>query len=164
MLPMPTVSIKKAKHVITKYFETPWTEHAFLEPECAVAYVDDDDDVVIISTDQSAYCTYNECSLMLGTDKVKVQNALVGGGFGGKEDMTVQHHAALLAYTTRRPVKVRLTRAESLLVHPKRHHFETDFTMGCDENGKIMGVCATVVTDTGAFASLGGPALFADLV
>ena len=104
--------------MITKYFETPWTEHAFLEPECAVAYVDDDDDVVIISTDQSAYCTYNECSLMLGTDKVKVQNALVGGGFGGKEDMTVQHHAALLAYTTRRPVKVRLTRAESLLVHP----------------------------------------------
>lgn len=151
--------MKKAKHVITKHFETPWTEHAFLEPECAVAYVDDDDDVVIISTDQSAYCTYNECSLMLGTDKVKVQNALVGGGFGGKEDMTVQHHAALLAYTTRRPVKVRLTRAESLLVHPKRHHFETDFTMGCDENGKIMGVCATVVTDTGAFASLGGPVL-----
>lgn len=156
---MPTVSIKKAKHVITKHFETPWTEHAFLEPECAVAYVDDDDDVVIISTDQSAYCTYNECSLMLGTDKVKVQNALVGGGFGGKEDMTVQHHAALLAYTTRRPVKVRLTRAESLLVHPKRHHFEMDFTMGCDENGKIMGVCAKVVTDTGAFASLGGPVL-----
>ena len=145
--------------MITKHFETPWTEHAFLEPECAVAYVDDDDDVVIISTDQSAYCTYNECSLMLGTDKVKVQNALVGGGFGGKEDMTVQHHAALLAYTTRRPVKVRLTRAESLLVHPKRHHFEMDFTMGCDENGKIMGVCAKVVTDTGAFASLGGPVL-----
>ncbi len=70
----------------------------------------------------------------------KVQNALVGGGFGGKEDMSVQHHAALMTYCTGRAVKVSLTRAESLLVHPKRHHFVMDFTMGCDENGNIMGV------------------------
>ena len=152
-------AISKAAHVISHHFETPWTEHAFLEPECAVAYIDDDDDVMIISTDQSAYCTLHESSLMLGTDKVKCQNALVGGGFGGKEDMTVQHHAALIAYLTRRPVKVRLTRAESLLIHPKRHHFEMDFTMGCDEEGHIMGVKATVASDTGAFASLGGPVL-----
>lgn len=152
-------AIKQAKHVITHHFETPWTEHAFLEPECAVAYIDDDGDVMIISTDQSAYCTLHECELLLGTDRVKVENALVGGGFGGKEDMTVQHHAALITYCTRRPVKVRLTRAESLLVHPKRHHFVMDFTMGCDENGKIMGVKAKVASDTGAFASLGGPVL-----
>lgn len=152
-------AISKAAHVISHHFETPWTEHAFLEPECAVAYIDDDDDVMIISTDQSAYCTLHESSLMLGTDKVKCQNALVGGGFGGKEDMTVQHHAALITYLTRRPVKVRLTRAESLLIHPKRHHFEMDFTMGCDEEGHIMGVKATVASDTGAFASLGGPVL-----
>ena len=152
-------AISKAAHVISHHFETPWTEHAFLEPECAVAYIDDDGDVMIISTDQSAYCTLHESSLMLGTDKVKCQNALVGGGFGGKEDMTVQHHAALIAYLTRRPVKVRLTRAESLLIHPKRHHFEMDFTMGCDEEGYIMGVKAKVASDTGAFASLGGPVL-----
>lgn len=152
-------AIKNAKHVISQHFETPWTEHAFLEPECAVAYIDEDQDVMVISTDQDAYCTYRECSLMLGTDKVKAENALVGGGFGGKEDMTVQHHAALLAHHTKRPVKVRLTRAESLLIHPKRHHFVMDFTMGCDENGKIMGVKAKVASDTGAFASLGGPVL-----
>lgn len=152
-------AIRNAKHVITQHFETPWTEHAFLEPECAVAYIDEDGDVMVISTDQDAYCTYRECSLMLGTDKVKAENALVGGGFGGKEDMTVQHHAALLAHHTRRPVKVRLTRAESLLIHPKRHHFVMDFTMGCDENGKILGVKAKVASDTGAFASLGGPVL-----
>ncbi len=152
-------AIKNAKHVITQHFETPWTEHAFLEPECAVAYIDEDGDVRIISTDQDAYCTLHECSLMLGTDKVKAENALVGGGFGGKEDMTVQHHAALLAYCTGRPVKVRLTRAESLLIHPKRHHFVMDFTMGCDENGRILGVRAKVASDTGAFASLGGPVL-----
>jgi len=152
-------AIRNAKHVITQHFETPWTEHAFLEPECAVAYIDEDGDVMVISTDQDAYCTYRECSLMLGTDKVKAENALVGGGFGGKEDMTVQHHAALLAHHTRRPVKVRLTRAESLLIHPKRHHFVMNFTMGCDENGKILGVKAKVASDTGAFASLGGPVL-----
>lgn len=152
-------AIKSAKHVFSQHFETPWTEHAFLEPECAVAYIDEEGDVRVISTDQDAYCTYRECSLMLGTDKVKAENALVGGGFGGKEDMTVQHHAALLAYHTRRPVKVRLTRAESLLIHPKRHHFVMDFTMGCDENGRILGVKAKVSSDTGAFASLGGPVL-----
>ena len=152
-------AISKAAHVISHHFETPWTEHAFLEPECAVAYIDDDGDVMIISTDQSAYCTFHESSLMLGTDKVKCQNALVGGGFCGKEDMTVQHLAALITYLPRRPVKVRLTRGESLLIHPKRHHFEMDFTMGCDEEGHIMGVKAKVASDTGAFASLGGPVL-----
>ena len=152
-------AIAKAEHVITKHFETPWTEHAFLEPECAVAFIDDDDDVFLYTTDQSAHTTLHEVTLMLGTKKVKVQNALVGGGFGGKEDMSVQHHAALIAYRTRKPVKFKLSRAESLLVHPKRHHFVMDFTMGCDAKGRILGVMAKVESDTGAFASLGGPVL-----
>ena len=151
--------IKNAKHVISHHFETPWTDHAFLEPECAVSFIDEDGDVMIYSTDQSSHTTLHECTLLLGTEKVKVQNALVGGGFGGKEDMATQHHAALLTYHTKRPIKVKFTRAESLLVHPKRHHFVMDFTMGCDENGKIMGVKAKVASDTGAFASLGGPVL-----
>ncbi|MGI6108569.1 MAG: selenium-dependent xanthine dehydrogenase [Eubacteriaceae bacterium] len=152
-------AIARSAHVISHHYETPWTEHAFLEPECAVAFIDEDDDVFIYSTDQSAHQTLHECRLVLGSDKVKVQNALVGGGFGGKEDMTVQHHAALIARLTGRPVKVKLARAESLLIHPKRHHFEMDFTMGCDENGLIQGVKAVVASDTGAFASLGGPVL-----
>ena len=152
-------AIKNAKFVLTEHFETPWTEHAFLEPECAVSYIDSDGDVMIISTDQSAHTTLHECTLLLGTKKVKVQNGLVGGGFGGKEDMSVQHHAALITYCTGKPVKVKLSRAESLLIHPKRHHFEMDFTMGCDENGKILGVKAKCASDTGAFASLGGPVL-----
>ena len=73
--------------------------------------------------------------------------------------MSVQHHAALIAYIARVPVKVKLTRQESLLVHPKRHPMWMDFTMGCDENGIIQGVKAKVVSATGAFASLGGPVL-----
>ncbi|MBQ1264626.1 MAG: selenium-dependent xanthine dehydrogenase [Oscillospiraceae bacterium] len=152
-------AIAKSKHVISRHFETPWTEHAFLEPECCVAYIDEDFDVHLLTTDQSSHTTLHECCLMLGTDKVKVENMLVGGGFGGKEDMSVQHHAALITYITRQPVKVKLSRAESLLVHPKRHPMWMDFTLGCDENGIIQGVKASVVSDTGAFASLGGPVL-----
>lgn len=152
-------AIEQSKHVISQHFETPWTEHAFLEPECAVAFVDNEGDVFVYSTDQSAHQTLHECIMALGTDKVKVQNALVGGGFGGKEDMTAQPYAALGTYLTKEPVKVKLSRAESLLVHPKRHHFVMDFTMGCDENGMIQGVKAVVKTDTGAYMSLGGPVL-----
>ena len=152
-------AIQNSKYVISQHFETPWTEHAFLEPECAVSYMDKDGYVMVLSTDQSSHTTLHECKLLLGTDKVRVQNQLVGGGFGGKEDMSVQHHAALLAYIARVPVKVKLSRQESILVHPKRHSFDMDFTMGCDENGIIQGVKASVVSDTGAFASLGGPVL-----
>ena len=152
-------AIERSEHVLTGHFDTPWTEHAFLEPECAVAYMDGDGDVRMYTSDQSAHTTLHEVTLMLGTKKVKVQNALVGGGFGGKEDMSVQHHAALITFITGKPCKVRLSRAESLLIHPKRHHFVMDFTMGCDGRGIIQGVKAKVESDTGAFASLGGPVL-----
>ena len=156
----PKAAIQKARHVLTRQFSTPWTEHAFLEPECAVAYPDGDG-VMVLSTDQGAYDTQHEIMGMLGmdADKVKVQNQLVGGGFGGKEDVTVQHQAALIAYLSKRPVKVKLTRAESILIHPKRHPMDMEFTLGCDENGIIQGVVATVTADTGAYASLGGPVL-----
>ena len=156
----PAEAIAKSKYVLTQRFSTPWTEHAFLEPECAVAYPEDDG-VMILSTDQSAYDTQHETMGMLGlpAEKVKVRNCLVGGGFGGKEDVTVQHHAALIAYLTKRPVKVKLTRAESILIHPKRHPMEMEFSLGCDENGIIQGVAAEVISDTGAYASLGGPVL-----
>ncbi len=154
-------AIAGSKYVITEHFETPWTEHAFLEPECCVALPLENGGVKLLTTDQSAHTTMHECAAMLGVDyeHCLVENQLVGGGFGGKEDMSVQHHAALIAYVARVPVKVKLTRQESILVHPKRHPMWMDFTMGCDENGIIQGVKAKVVSDTGAFASLGGPVL-----
>ena len=153
-------AIAHSKFVVQDHFPTPFTEHAFLEPECAVA-VPDGDGIRLYTTDQSAHTTLHEVTMALGLppEKVKIQNALVGGGFGGKEDMTVQPLAALIAYKTGRAVKCKLTRAESLLIHPKRHPFEMDFTMGVDENGIIQGVKAKVVSDTGAYASLGGPVL-----
>lgn len=153
-------AIEQSKHVLKEHFSTPWTEHAFLEPECSLAFPDGEG-VLVLSSDQSAYDTQHEIMGMLGlpAELVKVRNCLVGGGFGGKEDVTAQHQAALIAYLTKRPVKVKLSRAESILVHPKRHPMEMEFTLGCDENGMIQGVIAEVVADTGAYASLGGPVL-----
>ena len=154
-------AIRNSRYVLHDTFRTPWTEHAFLEPECCVALPLENGGVKLLTSDQSAHTTQRECAAMLGVglDRCLVENQLVGGGFGGKEDMSVQHHAALIAYLARVPVKVKLTRAESILIHPKRHPFEMEFTMGCDENGIIRGVKARVVSDTGAFASLGGPVL-----
>ena len=156
----PTEAIAKSKHLLVQRFSTPWTEHAFLEPECAVAYMENDH-VMLLTTDQSAYDTQHETAPMLGlpNEKVWVENMLVGGGFGGKEDVTVQHHAALVAWLTGRPVKVKLTRAESLLIHPKRHPMEIEIAMGCDAEGNIQGVAVEVIADTGAYASLGAPVL-----
>ena len=154
-------AIRTAPHVISDHFSTPFTEHAFLEPECAVAEPWGDNGVQIYCSDQSVYDTQHEICPMLGLqpEQVRVENKLVGGGFGGKEDVVVQHHAALIAYLTKRPVKVKLTRAESILIHPKRHPMDMDFTLACGDDGTILGVKAQVIADTGAYASLGGPVL-----
>ena len=116
---------------------------------------------MIYSTDQSVYDTQHETCILLGLppEKVIVENKLVGGGFGGKEDVTVQHQAALIAYLTKRAVKVKLTRKESIIIHPKRHPMSIDMTTACDENGYLTAMKAVVVSDTGAYASLGGPVL-----
>ncbi|NZA40170.1 selenium-dependent xanthine dehydrogenase [Eubacterium callanderi] len=153
--------IARSKYKVTRHYETPWTEHAFLEPETAVAMPFDGDGVFIYSTDQGTYDTQHECMAMLGLppEKVIVENKLVGGGFGGKEDVSVQHHAALIAYLTKRTVKVKLSRKESIMIHPKRHPFYMDVTSACDEEGRLTALKAVVVSDTGAYASLGGPVL-----
>jgi aldehyde oxidoreductase len=152
--------IKASKYVVTNHYSVPFTEHAFLEPECAVAYPEGGV-MHILSADQGIYQTQHECAdmLKLPLESVRVTAAMVGGGFGGKEDMSVQHHAALLAHHTQRPVKVKLKRAESILVHPKRHAMEMNFTTACDENGRLTAMKALIIADTGAYASLGGPVL-----
>ena len=152
--------ISESRYSVTNHYSLPFTEHAFMETECAVAFPEDGG-IHIISGDQGIYQTQRECSDALGLppEKVRVSAAMVGGGFGGKEDMSVQHHAALLAQKTGRPVKVKLTRQESILVHPKRHAMEIDLTTACDENGKLTAMKAVIISDTGAYASLGGPVL-----
>ena len=153
-------ALANSKYTITRTFTTPFTEHAFLEPECAVAFPYKDG-VKIISSDQGAYDTRHEVAHMLGWDqeRVIVENALIGGGFGGKEDVSVQHLAALAALKVSRPVKVKMSRQESINFHPKRHAMTGTFTLGCDENGIFTGLDCEIYFDTGAYASLCGPVL-----
>ena len=153
-------ALAASAYTVTTEFRLPFTEHAFLEPECAVAFPEGEG-VHVISGDQGIYQTQKEVALMLNLapEKVRVEAAMVGGGFGGKEDMSVQHHAALLAMAAGCPVKVRLTRAESMQIHPKRHPMHITVTTGCDERGYLTGLKAQIVSDTGAYASLGGPVL-----
>ena len=153
-------ALAASAHKVTKSFSTPFTEHAFLEPECAVAFPYKDG-VKILSTDQGVYDTRKETAIMFGWDpeRVVVENMLVGGGFGGKEDVSVQHLAALAAWVYKRPVKARLSRQESINFHPKRHAMEGTFTLGCDENGIFTALDCDIYFDTGAYASLCGPVL-----
>jgi len=153
-------AIETAKYKVTKTYSTPFTEHAFMEPECAVA-IFENDGILLYSGSQGIYDDQREVALLLGLEKekVRVQSKLVGGGFGGKEDMSVQHHAALLAWHLKTAVKVKFSRQESMMVHPKRHAMEMELTTACDENGKLVGMDAKIVFDTGAYASLGGPVL-----
>ena len=153
-------ALAESKYVVTQHYKTPFTEHAFLEPECAVAFPYKNG-VKVYSSDQGVYDTRKEISIMLGweAERVVVENKLVGGGFGGKEDVSAQHIAALAALKVNRPVKVVFSRQESINFHPKRHAMEGTFTLGCDENGMFTGLDCEIYFDTGAYASLCGPVL-----
>jgi len=155
------LAIKNSKYVVTRKYKTPFTDHAFMEPECAIAMPDGVDGLLLYTGSQSVYDEQHEISHMLGipVEKVHCQSKLVGGGFGGKEDMSVQHHAALMAWYTKKPVKVKFSRQESLNYHTKRHAMEMEFTTACDENGNLTAMKAILIADTGAYASLGGPVL-----
>jgi selenium-dependent xanthine dehydrogenase len=154
-------AIKNSKYVVTRKYKTPWQEHGFMEPECCVAMPEGEDGLLIYTSSQSIYDVQRECSTMLRLppEKLHVRATLVGGGFGGKEDMSVQQYAALMAWVTKKPVKVKYTRQESLNYHVKRHPMEMEFTTACDENGKLTAMKGIIIADTGAYASLGGPVL-----
>jgi selenium-dependent xanthine dehydrogenase len=154
-------AIAEAKYVVTEHYSTPRQEHAFLEPESALAVPAEDGSLTVYTAGQGVYDDLQGIVEMLAVsdDKVRVISKLVGGGFGGKEDLSVQHHAALLAWHSGRPVKLTFSRAESFRVHPKRHPMEMDFTTACDGDGNITAVKARIIADTGAYASLGGPVL-----
>lgn len=155
-------ALAESKYVVTQSYSTPFTEHAFLEPECAIAEPYKNG-VKIYTTDQSVYDTRHETAIMFGweeeMDRIVVENKLIGGGFGGKEDVSVQHLAALAAYKFGLPVKIKFSRAESLSFHPKRHAMDGTFTLGCDENGIFTGLDCEIYFDGGAYASLTGPVL-----
>jgi selenium-dependent xanthine dehydrogenase len=153
--------VTKSAYVVINRYVTPHTEHAFMEPESSLAVPQGDGGIMVYAGSQSVYEDRHGIASILGLplEKVRVVGKLVGGAFGGKEDLSVQHHAALLAMRTGKPVKLTLTRRESILVHPKRHAMEIEMTTACDEQGKLTAVIAKIIADTGAYASLGGPVL-----
>ncbi len=141
-------------------FRTQMIEHAFLETEAAIALAEEDG-VRLYSQGQGVYEDRRQVASLLGLlpEKIRVIQVANGGGFGGKEDITVQGHAALFAFLLRKPVCVRLSRPESLRMHPKRHPFIMEYALGCDGQGKLTALRARIVGDTGAYASVGAKVL-----
>ena len=102
-----------------------------------------------------------QVSAFLGIEEEDLFVELIpnGGAFGGKEDMSIQAQTTLLAQMTGRPVKLTLTREQSVRLHPKRHPITMDYRVGCDDQGHLTAVHARMVGDTGAYASVGGKVL-----
>ena len=163
--------------IVDQTYRTPTTEHLFLEPECSIGVpagydptrfggncdalatrgeTARHDKTTIYVGSQIPYADRDQAAATLGVDpeNVRVVATLMGGGFGGKEDITGQIHAALLAEATQRPVKILYSRQESLLVHSKRHATVIRMRTGATKDGKLTAVQATLYGDGGAYASL----------
>ena len=159
-----------AKFTTRDVFRVPSVDHAFLEPESALALpagwdgprpspvpADSAGTLTVLAASQGTFADRRQLASFLGLPEDEVRVVLVppGGGFGGKEDLSVQPHAALAAVLCDNPVNVTFSRAESILVHPKRHAMEIDMEVGCDADGNLTHCVADVLADTGAYASLG---------
>ena len=150
-------------------YETQMIEHGFMEPESCIAYPhppapspikregEQRGGVEVLSQGQGVFEDRVQIAKLLGLPQAAVNVVLVpnGGAFGGKEDLSVQGHTALAAYLMGEPVKVRLTRDESILMHPKRHPIWMEYAIGCDETGMLTFCKGRFVGDTGAYASVG---------
>ena len=171
------IGFEAADAVVDRTYRTPTTEHLFLEPECSIGVPagydpadfggDLDEQEVrgetakhakttIYVGSQIPYTDRDQAAAALGVepDEVRVVATLMGGGFGGKEDIAGQIHVALLAEATGRPVKMLYSRQESLMVHPKRHATIIRMRTGATRDGRLTAVQATLYGDGGAYASL----------
>ncbi len=148
----------QAEVVVENEYRTPATDHLFLEPEAAVATVDEEGGITVYVGSQIPFSDRQQiaASLALAEDQVRVVQTKVGGAFGGKEDISVQIHVALLAQATGRPVRLVYTRQESMIAHPKRHATVIRMKTAATREGKLLAVQADILGDTGAYASLGG--------
>ncbi len=150
-------AFESSAHVVSAQYRTQMVEHAFIETECAIARPLEDGAIQLYTQSQGIYEDRHSIAGILGVPEEKVIATLVpcGGAFGGKEDLTVQGHAAVFCHHLQLPVKVGLNREESLRMHVKRHPLIMDYKLGCDEKGKLTALSAHIIGDTGAYASLG---------
>jgi selenium-dependent xanthine dehydrogenase len=149
----------EADVIVEREYRTPTTEHAFLEPECAIgvpAGYEGHEKLTVYVGSQIPYQDRNQLALAMNMpeESIRVIGTLIGGGFGGKEDIAGQIHVAMLATATGRPVKMLYTRQESLIFHPKRHATIIRIKTGAKRNGKLTAVQAELYGDGGAYASL----------
>ena len=147
----------EADVVIENTYHTPTTDHVFLEPECSIARYGEDGKLEVFVGSQIPFEDRRQIakSLDISEDEVRVRGTLIGGGFGGKEDIAGQIHAALLTQKTGKPVKILYSRRESLIAHPKRHATVITIKTGAKRDGTLTAVQAELYGDTGAYASLG---------
>ncbi|MCY4465017.1 MAG: molybdopterin-dependent oxidoreductase [Chloroflexi bacterium] len=171
-------AMNEAAYTSHGIYETQMIEHGFMEPEACIAYPTPpkspptsqgglpsslhpdggtEGGIEVLSQGQGVFEDRVQIAKLLGLPQEAVNVVLVpnGGAFGGKEDLSVQGHAALAAYLMGVPVKVRLTRDESILMHPKRHPIWMEYTIGCDDEGMLTFCKGRFVGDTGAYASVG---------
>lgn len=145
---------KKASVIVENTYKTSMVDHAFLQPEAGIAYLEGDTIVVCAATQYPHFDQLEVAeALCVPVDNVKIINPAVGGAFGGREDITLQIHLALAAKTTGRPVKTVYSRQESFVSHSKRHPMVMDYKTAADEEGRLLAMEATIVGDTGAYAS-----------
>lgn len=151
------LGFEQADVIFEETFFTPTYEHAFMEPECSLAQVNEDGRIEIFVGSQIPYADREQvaAALDIPQKEVRVRGPLVGGGFGGKEDIVGQIHAALLARATNKPVKILYDRHESMLVHPKRHATQIRVKLGLKKDGTLTAAQTELYGDTGAYASLG---------
>ena len=143
--------------ILEHTFHTAITDHAFLEPECSIAVPLPDGRMEIYVGSQIPYQDRTQVARVMGwpEERVRVVGQLMGGGFGGKEDVMGQIHSAMLANATQRPVKLLFDRHESLVVHPKRHATQIRLKLGAKKDGRLVAMETELYGDTGAYASLG---------
>ena len=154
-------ALAESAHVVSGVWQTQRIEHLYLEPECALAEPLPDGRLALFTQGQGVFDDRRQVSSFLGIPEERLYVELVpnGGAFGGKEDMACQAQTALLAQLTNRPVKLELSREESIRIHPKRHPIKMEYTVGCDADGHLTAVKARMIGDSGAYASVGGKVL-----
>lgn len=147
------------RHVAELTIRLGWQEHAFLETQNGVAWLEKDGSLAIVASTQTPFRDRLELAEALGfaPDKIRITAPYLGGGFGGKDGVTVQGFLALAALNSGgRPVKMWYSREESILAGTKRHPAIVTYRVGCDDEGVLQAMDCRMIFDTGAYSSLGG--------
>jgi len=151
-------AFKQCSVVVENTYRTGRQMHMFLETEAGIGFLDENGNVVLHVGGQAPYRDQLQIARALGIprEKIRVVSSIVGGAFGGKDEITVQIHLALLALKTKRPVKMALSREESGIAGLKRHPVIITARTGALPDGRLLANQVRIVSDTGAYASLGG--------